>query len=99
MRYDHSYQSAQSHDWDTAAQGGESIPSSQNANFQVGMWYGDAWEVTFSIWNVWDERAINWIDYGNDSMLQSASIQETRFQSLRNYTRPREYSLSVSYNF
>jgi outer membrane receptor protein involved in Fe transport len=114
LRYDHSYQSSQSSDWNTAQitaenentessddlqDAGEYIPSSQNANFQVGMYYGDDWQVTFSIWNVWDERGVTWVDYGNDSYLESESVNETRFRSLRNYTRPREFNLSVTYNF
>jgi outer membrane receptor protein involved in Fe transport len=113
LRYDHSYQSSQSQDWEVsanAAQSGtdqddyipEPIPSSQNANFQVGMYYGDSLQVTFSIWNVWDERSASWIDYGSDYALDvtgSATGGEQRFRSMTNYVRPREYTLSVSYNF
>jgi outer membrane receptor protein involved in Fe transport len=108
LRYDHSYQSSQSQDWEVSANASqpddvrdayipEPIPSSQNANFQVGMYYGDSLQVTFSIWNVWDERSASWIDYGNDYALDQ--VGEQRFRSMTNYVRPREYTLSVSYNF
>ncbi len=97
MRYDHSYQGSQSHDWSSAQNGLSSIPSWSVANMSIGFWTDNDLTVTFTVNNVFDERAVNWIDDGNDWLLDQYQID--RYKSLVNVIRPRELSLSVKYAF
>ena len=97
LRYDHSYQGKQSHDWWNAQNGYATIPSWTTANFQAGLWTDTDWTVTLTVSNIWDERAINWLDTGNDWLLSQYSID--RYRALPSVVRPREVGITVKYNF
>lgn len=97
IRYDHSYTGSQSHDWYNAQNDNVIIDAYENANLQIGAWVDDQWDVTFSIWNVWDERAINWLHTGDDTLLAAYNIE--RYRTMPNYSRPREYGVTFKYYF
>jgi hypothetical protein len=54
-----------------------------------------------SIWNVWDERNLQWIDSGADYWLGAQGQLGTinRYVNMPGYTRPREFELSFTKNF
>ena len=97
IRYDHSYTGSQAHDWFNAQNDNVKIDAYQNANFQIGVWVDGQWDITLGIWNVWDERAVNWLDTGNDTLLALYGIE--RYRTMPSYSRPREYSISFKYHF
>lgn len=97
IRYDHSYQGSQSHDWSSAQSGFSTIPSWSIANMSLGLWTDTDWTVTLTVNNLFDERAVNWIDDGNDELLEQYNID--RYKSLYNVVRPREVSLSFKIGF
>ncbi|MEQ3695748.1 MAG: TonB-dependent receptor [Pseudomonadales bacterium] len=100
--YDHSWQAAYAHDWWNAQNtvsgwGGNTIPDYQKANFQMGLWAADDWDVTFSIYNVWDDRSVNWVHTGDDWLLDQYNI--SNYRSLESVIRPREFSIGFSKHF
>jgi len=100
--YDHSWQASFAHDWWNAQNsvygwGSNTIPDYQRGNAQVGLWEDGDWSVTFSIYNVWDDRSINWVHTGDDWLLSQYNIN--RYQTLENVIRPREFSISFSKDF
>lgn len=100
--YDHSWQASFAHDWWNAQNsvygwGSNTIPDYQRGNAQVGLWEDGDWSLTFSIYNVWDDRSINWVHTGEDWLLGQYNIN--RYQSLENVIRPREFSISFSKDF
>ncbi len=99
IRYDHSFQAAQYHDFNDAREFvTKRIDDWRLANLQLGLWQGESgsWTLTFDVWNVWDERAINWVDTSNDDRLEAVGIN--RYRTLPGVVRPREFGISLRWD-
>jgi outer membrane receptor protein involved in Fe transport len=102
ISYDYAWQAGYSHDWWTAQDSvdgvnGSTIPDYKVSNLQVGLWAADDWDLTFSIFNVLDDRSMNWISTDNDSLLEQYDIEN--YRSLESVIRPREFSIAFSKHF
>jgi iron complex outermembrane recepter protein len=71
------------------------VPSYSLANAHVGLTLDNGWEYQLTIRNVWDEKAVN--SLVNDS--SGAFFGDSRFDNIRNYSRPRTVGLTVRKRF
>ena len=63
----------------------------------MGLWAASEWDLTFSIYNLWDDRSINWVHTNDDWLLDQYNI--SNYRSLQSVSRPREFSISFSKHF
>ena len=63
----------------------------------MGMEFYKDWDITLSVWNLFDQRIINWIDDGNND--RAAAFNDPRFRDLLSYERPRTIGVSLSKRF
>ncbi len=99
FRYDQSYQAEVFNSVESAIDNDPTgiHPSWEEANFQAGFSMGEDVDVTLSVWNVWDERSINWLDNGINTYADQ--FGDNRFRNIRSYSRPRSIGLSFTKRF
>jgi iron complex outermembrane receptor protein len=107
IRYDHWGSSDRYHDWWNAmnaqtGNGGEKLlPSVNEGSLQFSLYKPRNWSLTFSIWNVWDQRNPGWIDSGYDWAFGSEGqwSEVGRYVNMPGYNRPREFELTFRKDF
>ena len=72
-------------------------PSWTLSNFQLGIELPDGPQFALEVYNVWDERTINYLDNGGN--FQAAQFGDTRFHNIRSYVAPRTIGLSATFRF
>ena len=97
FRYDTSYQSEVYNDLTAAIiDDPDGVqPSWTMANFSAGLAMFNGTDLTFSVYNLWDERSMNWL--GNDDAADQ--FNDPRYQHIRSYVAPRSIGLSVTRRF
>jgi len=70
------------------------IPSWSYSNLQAGMEFYNNWNMTLSVWNLFDQRIVNWIDDGYND--QAIALGDPRFRNLLTYEKPRTIGISVT---
>ena len=97
LRYDTSYQSKVYNDLQSAIyedpEGQQ--PSWTMANFSAGLSMNNGTDFVVSVYNVWDERSMNWLGYDENP----AYFNDPRFQRIRSYVAPRSVGLTVTRRF
>jgi len=108
MRYDHTWSDAMYHDWWNAMNaelgngGRKLIHEGHQGNVSMGLGKAGSWSVTFSVWNIFDERNAQWINSDHDGSLgPTAELAPgvNKYVNMPNYNRPREFSLSFRKDF
>jgi len=101
FRYDHTFQEEMYHDWwnalndETGSGGTQLIGDYEEASFQVGLESQDNWSLTFSVWNLHDDRNAGWVDSGYDGWLgESGTFPVNQYANMPSYNRPREFELT-----
>ena len=97
FRYDTSYQSEVYNDLLSAIYEdpeGEQ-PSWTMANFSAGLSMYNGTDFVLSVYNVWDERSMNWLGIDENP----AFFNDPRYQLLRSYVAPRSVGLTVTRRF
>ena len=69
------------------------IPSWNVSNLQVGSHFGDGWTVTLVVRNLFDQKAISWLDNGGNYVPDFFGVDWNR--NIRSYNRPRNIGLQV----
>ncbi|MDE0419376.1 MAG: TonB-dependent receptor [Gammaproteobacteria bacterium] len=72
-------------------------PSWTLSNFQLGIELPDGPQFMLEVYNVWDERTINYLDNGGN--FQAAQFGDPRFHNIRSYVAPRSIGLSATFRF
>ena len=70
------------------------IPSWSYSNLQAGIEFYNNWNMTLSIWNLFDQRVVNWIDDGYND--QAAALGDPRFRNLLTYEKPRTVGIGIT---
>jgi outer membrane receptor protein involved in Fe transport len=101
FRFDHSFTEAYNHDWWNAQYGRPLIPDSDESSFQAGLWVDDDWDLTLSIWNVFDDRNAGWVESGYDQHFGENGrwAGTNRYVNMPSYNAPRQIELSFKKNF
>ena len=73
------------------------FPSWTYSNLQAGIEFYNDWDITLSIWNLFDQRIIYWIDDENND--RAAAFNDPRFRDLLSYEKPRTIGVSISKRF
>ncbi|NOX69105.1 MAG: TonB-dependent receptor [Gammaproteobacteria bacterium] len=97
LRYDYYYESEK---WDTlnnivANNRSGLVPAYSISNAQIGLSRESGWDVTLIAYNVWDQRAVNWLVTNTNG----AFFGDTRFANDRTYAAPRTVGLNFSKRF
>ena len=72
-------------------------PSWTYSNLQAGIQFYNDWDITLSIWNLFDQRIVNWIDDANND--RAAAFGDPRFRNLPSYEKPRTIGIGISKRF
>ncbi len=101
MRFDHSFTEAYNHDWWNAQYGRPLIPDSRETSFQAGLWTEDNWDLTLSVWNLFDDRNAGWVESGYDQYFGDNGrwAGTHRYVNMPSYNAPRQIELSFKKNF
>jgi outer membrane receptor protein involved in Fe transport len=110
IRYDHWWQEAMYHDWwsardamnsDPTVNGSKLIKDQGEANLQFGVYSGNDWSATFSIWNIWDDRNAQWIaSWYDDNFGEYGTWPEVdRYLNMPSYNQPRTIQISFTKTF
>lgn len=107
VRYDHWWRDAMYHDWWNAlnAQTGDGgrklLGAIDEGSLQFSLFKPGDWSVTFSIWNVWDDRNAQWISSGYDGWFGPEGLwpEVGRYVNMPGYNRPREFELTFRKDF
>lgn len=97
FRYDTSYQAKVYNDLDAAVERdpNRQQPSWTMANFNAGLSLSESTDITLTVYNVWDERAMNWLGYDTNPQ----QFGDPRYQRIRSYVAPRSVGLNVTRRF
>lgn len=110
IRYDHWWQEAMYHDWwsardamnsDPTVNGSKLIKDQGEANLQFGVYSGNDWSATLSIWNIWDDRNAQWIaSWYDDNFGENGTWPEVdRYLNMPSYNQPRTIQISFTKTF
>lgn len=107
MRYDHSYSDAMYHDWWNAmnAQTGDGgrklVSEGHQGNVQMSIGKEGSWSLTFSVWNVFDDRNEQWVAswYDGDLGPTGTFAGVNKYVNMPSYNRPREFELRFRKQF
>ena len=72
-------------------------PSWTLSNFQLGIELPEGPQFMLEVYNVWDERTINYLDNGGN--FQAAQFGDPRYHNIRSYVPPRSIGLSATFRF
>jgi outer membrane receptor protein involved in Fe transport len=73
------------------------IPSWNYSNIQLGARFGDDWTVSLFVRNMFDQKAIMWLDTGSNYISDFFGVDWNR--NIRSYNRPRTIGLQVRKNW
>ena len=108
MRYDHWWQADMYHDWWNALNdasdcscGTKLLDSQDEGSFRISISEDGNWDLTLSVWNIWDDRNAYWIDSGQDGDfgVNGRWPEIGRYVNMPGYSRPREFELSFTKKF
>lgn len=110
VRYDHSWQEEMYHDWwnalnavnsDPTTVGRKLIEDQSEGSLQFGLEEEGSWSLTFSVWNVWDDRNAQWIssDYDGSFGSEGTWPDVGRYVNMPNHNRPREFEITFTKDF
>ena len=107
IRYDHTWSEGMYHDWWNAmnaqiGNGGKKlIGDASEGSLQFSIGNQGSWSLTFSIWNIWDDRTEQWVYSGYDGYLgETGTFAGTnKYVNMPGYVRPREFELRFKKDF
>ena len=101
LRYDHWFQAAMHHDWwnamnaKTGNGGRKLIKEAREASVQLSLDVEGSWDLTVSIWNLWNERNSQWIDssYSGAFGPEGTWPGVRRYVNMPGYNQPRQFEI------
>lgn len=107
IRYDHSWRDAMYHDWwnamnaETGYGGRKLLPAIDEGSLQMSLGKPGNWSLTFSVWNIWDDRNAQWISSWGDQYFgpEGEYPEVGRYVNMPGYNRPREFELTFRKDF